>query len=152
MVKVLSLQSDHSAILRSFQDFPTFNNSKGNWSLFHEILKEVDFSFVSFNSNINSIESNLKSILWQSAKLAIPMTRLHFYNGSKDPQTGGMMSVGLKFWQKERLVKCFKSTHLSQQQSLISNHVLMWNYFVGELNRVHGWISAQVSVLEIQFH
>ena len=42
MVKVLSLQSHHSAILTSFQDLyylpklhiPTLNNSKGNWCLF----------------------------------------------------------------------------------------------------------------------
>ena len=94
MVKVLSLQSDHCAILTSFQDLyytpkpyvPTFINSKGNWSPFHEILNEVDFSFVSSNSDINAIESNLRSILLESAKLAIPMTRVHFYNGSKRPE------------------------------------------------------------------
>ena len=94
MVKVSSFQSDHSAILTSFQDLcytpkpyvPTFINSKGNWSLFREILNEVDFSFVSSNSDISAIGSNLKSSLLESAKLAIPMTRLHFYNGSNRPK------------------------------------------------------------------
>ena len=53
---------------------------------FCEILKEVDFYFVSSNPDINTIESNLKSILLQSAKLEIPVTKLLFNNGFKRPK------------------------------------------------------------------
>ena len=125
MVKVSSLQSDHCAILTSFQDLcytpkpyvPTFINSKSNWSLFREILNEVDFSFVSPNYDINAIESNLRSILLESAKLAIPMTRVRFYNGSKRPKNLWNDECRVAVLAKRKARKMFQK-HPSQSTAI----------------------------------
>ena len=103
MVKVPSLQSDHFAILTLIQNvsyspephIPTFNNYKGNWPLFWKILNEADFWLVSTNSDINATDSKLKTIPLQSAKAAIPMTKLNFYKGSRRPKN---------WWNEECMV------------------------------------------------
>ena len=127
MVKVSSLQSDHSAILTSFQELyytpkpyiPTLINSKGNWSLFREILNEVHFSFVSSNSDINAIESNLRSILLESAKLAISMTRVHLYNGSKRPKNWWIDECRVAVLAKRKAHKVFSKAPISVNSNLL---------------------------------
>ena len=137
MVKLLSLQSYHSAFLTSFQglyyspkpNIPTFNSSKCNWSLFCEILNKVHFSFVFSSSDINSIGSNLKSILLQSSKLAILMTRLHFYNCSKGPKKWCDDESRVAGLAKQKACKMFQkhpsqSTAISYKQSCLKVKLL----------------------------
>ena len=99
---------------------------------------EADFSFVSSNSDINVIESNLKSILLQSAKLAILMTKLYFYNGSKRPKNWWNDKHRIAVQAKTKARKMFQKHPSQSTASSYKQPCAKVKLFVGELNRVHG--------------